>query len=395
QSHGMLRPESGAAFSIEIGGEERLVVVQEVEGRGQVTAIEEVAATIREAVAEHHDIQVQTVALIRAGSIPKTTSGKIQRRACRDAFLSTKLALVGLSALDAESPDASEQEPSGHVTRDELLALPVDQRRVALIASLEALAARLLRLPSNPRTEQPLTTLGLDSLIATELAHAVENRFGVSLSLPALLEGASIGELTDAVLDQVADSPRPAPTFREAGDALEYPLSRNQSALWFLNQLNPGSGAANAAVLLSIRGPVDATVLQQALEKLAARHPALRTTYGSRHGVPFQQIHPPRPPLFEETDASLWDWDNLQANAVKAAGIPFDLERGPLWRAQLFTRSSTTAYLVFAAHHIAVDGWSMRILIEDLQRLYGEQRTGQTRALLEHPTQYSDFVRWQ
>src|SRR4029077_5497905 len=83
QSHGMLRSESGAAFSIEISGQERLVVVQEIEGRGQVTAIEEVAATIREAVAEHHDIQVQTVALIRAGSIPKTTSGKIQRRACR------------------------------------------------------------------------------------------------------------------------------------------------------------------------------------------------------------------------------------------------------------------------------------------------------------------------
>jgi len=55
----------------------------------------------------------------------------------------------------------------------------------AVRASLEALAARLLRLPSNPRTEQPLTTLGLDSLIATELAHAVENRFGVSLSRPA------------------------------------------------------------------------------------------------------------------------------------------------------------------------------------------------------------------
>ena len=131
QSHGMLRPESGAAFSIEIGGEERLVVVQEIEGRGQVSAVEEIAATIREAVAEHHDIQVQTVALIRAGSIPKTTSGKIQRRACREAFLSSKLALVGLSTLDAEEPDVSAQETSDHVTRDELLALPVDPRRVA------------------------------------------------------------------------------------------------------------------------------------------------------------------------------------------------------------------------------------------------------------------------
>ena len=395
QSHGMLRSESGAAFSIEIGGQERLVVVQEIEGRGQVTAIEEVAATIREAVAEHHDIQVQTVALIRAGSIPKTTSGKIQRRACRDAFLSAKLALVGLSTLDAEEPDASAQETSDHVTRDELLALPVDRRQAALIASLEALAAKLLRLPSNPRKEQPLTTLGLDSLIATELAHAVENRFGVSLSLPALLEGASIGELTDAVLEQLAGSSVLPHAFPAAEGALEYPLSRNQSSLWFLQQLSPSSRAANAAGLLAIRGPVDATVLQQALEKLAARHTALRTTYGSRHGVPFQRIHPSLPTLFEEINASAWEWDTLKANTVKAAEIPFDLERGPLWRAQLFKRSSTEAYLVFAAHHIAVDGWSMKILIEDLERLYEEQRTGETRAPLDPAAQYSDFVRWQ
>ena len=301
--------------------------------------------------------------------------------------------LVGLSTLDAE--EASAQETSDHVTRDELLALPVDQRRVALIASLEALAAKLLRRPSNLRTEQPLTTLGLDSLIATELAHAVENRLGVSLSLPALLEGASIGQLTDSVLDQLAGSPVPPHAFQPADGALEYPLSRNQSSLWFLQQLSPGSRAANAAGLLSIRGAVDATVLQQALERLAARHTALRTTYGSRHGVPFQRIHPSRPTLFEETDASEWEWDTLKANAMRAAEIPFDLERGPLWRAQLFKRSSTEAYLVFAAHHITVDGWSMKILIEDLERLYEEQRTGETRAPLEPAAQYSDFVRWQ
>src|SRR3989441_1486711 len=189
QSHPALRQGSGAAFAIEKGGEERLVVVQEIERRGQVTPIEEVAGVIREAVAEHHDIQVYTVAIIRAGSIPKTSSGKLQRRACRDAFLSTQLAIVGISTLGDNEPETSDH----NLTRDELLALPVDQQGAVLLGCLEALVGKLLSVPSDRLSrDQPLTMAALDSLSATELAHAVETRLGVSLSLPALLDGASI-----------------------------------------------------------------------------------------------------------------------------------------------------------------------------------------------------------
>ncbi len=394
QSHPTLRPGSGAAFSIEKAGEERLVVVQEIERRQQATAIEEVAGAIREAVAEHHDIQVYAVAIIRAGSIPKTTSGKIQRRACKDAFLSTQLALVGMSTLGDDEPETSDHL----LTRADLLALPVDQQRAAVIACLETLVGKLLSVPSDRlSTDQPLTTLGLDSLIATELAHAVEIWFGISLSLPALLDGASIGQLADQVFDQLSASPflLQRDTRQEPSGPIEYPLSRNQSALWFLHKLSPPSTAANATLLLRILGPLDASALREALEQLAARHPALRTTYLARQGVPFQHIHPTLPMQFEETDASGWAWAELKTHAVKAGELPFDLERGPLWRAQLLKRSPTEAYLLLAAHHIAVDGWSMKILVEGLNRLYAGAPTGDTRPLLEPAAQYTDFVRWQ
>ena len=188
QSHPSLRQGCGAAFSIEKAGEEHLVVVQEIERRGDVTAIDDIAGAIREAVAEHHDIQVYTVALVRAGSVPKTSSGKIQRRACRDAFLSAHLGLVGTSTLGDDEGDTRDHD----LTRDDLLALTSDQQRAALLACLEPLVAGLLSAPANRLSkDQPLTTAGLDSLIATQLAHAVETRFGVSLSLPALLDGAS------------------------------------------------------------------------------------------------------------------------------------------------------------------------------------------------------------
>ncbi len=114
QSHAALRPHCVAAFAVEIEGEERLVVVQEVERRmyqkledservkskgnrrpPRHLEIEMVIGNICQAVAEKHDVQVSAVLLLRAGSIPKTSSGKIRRHACRIGFLNQTLDVVG------------------------------------------------------------------------------------------------------------------------------------------------------------------------------------------------------------------------------------------------------------------------------------------------------------
>jgi acyl-CoA synthetase (AMP-forming)/AMP-acid ligase II len=104
RSHPALRPGCGAAFSIELGAEERLVVVQELERTESASplpeeTVEAIAEAVRRAVAEEHEAQVQQLVLLRAGSIPKTSSGKIQRRACRAALLAGKLDVLGASAL--------------------------------------------------------------------------------------------------------------------------------------------------------------------------------------------------------------------------------------------------------------------------------------------------------
>jgi acyl-CoA synthetase (AMP-forming)/AMP-acid ligase II len=95
QSHPSLRYGHGAAFAVDIKGEERLVVVQEVERSYQKHLdMDEVVGNIREAVRDEHDIQVYSVVLIRAGSISKTSSGKIQRSACRVKFLEGTLEVL-------------------------------------------------------------------------------------------------------------------------------------------------------------------------------------------------------------------------------------------------------------------------------------------------------------
>jgi acyl-CoA synthetase (AMP-forming)/AMP-acid ligase II len=96
QSHQALRLDCGAAFTIEIDNQDKLVIVQEVE-RTYLSKLNfnEVFSAIREAVALHHGLQVYAMTLIKPGSIPKTSSGKIQRQACRQAFLTKVLAVVG------------------------------------------------------------------------------------------------------------------------------------------------------------------------------------------------------------------------------------------------------------------------------------------------------------
>lgn len=94
QVHPCLRPDYGAAFSIDVDGDEKLVVVQEVKRNPEEYQADEVINDIRQAIAEIHELQVYAVVLAKPGNILKTSSGKIQRRACKASFLSAELGVL-------------------------------------------------------------------------------------------------------------------------------------------------------------------------------------------------------------------------------------------------------------------------------------------------------------
>jgi acyl-CoA synthetase (AMP-forming)/AMP-acid ligase II len=98
RSHPALRP-GGAAFAVDAEGEERLIVVQEVERRAR--DLDAVAGAVRRAVSEEHEARVWDVVLVKEGTVPRTSSGKIQRHACRAGYLAGTLAVAGRSALAA------------------------------------------------------------------------------------------------------------------------------------------------------------------------------------------------------------------------------------------------------------------------------------------------------
>jgi amino acid adenylation domain-containing protein len=394
RSHPALRPGCGAAFSVDVEGEERLVVVQEVRREHREDDPADLVAAIRRAVAEEHEVQVQAVVLLRPATLPKTTSGKIQRAATRARFLDGSLDALG----GWQAPAAAEAVSSGTEEPDDL-STPQGVRRwlavqVAARAGMTADEIELIDF------ERPLGHYPLDSLSAMELMHAVESRFGVILSMESFFAGASLGELADTILDCAAAAPEAAAALLGTGvDPVgDHPLSRGQQSLWFLHALNAAGAAYNVTSAVRVRGELDVAALQASIATLVGRHPVLRTTFPTSRGEPVQRVHPPGEaafiPALAETDAQGWS-DHRLADYLAAEGQrPFDLEHGPLMRVVLLTRSALEHVLLLSMHHIITDFWSLGLLLDDLAVLYPALRQKESAALPLPGLPYTEYVRW-
>jgi amino acid adenylation domain-containing protein len=390
RSHPSLRPGSNAAFSVEIDGEEQLVVVQELRPQPERNTAA-VATTLLQAVAEQHEVRAHAVVLIKNGSIPKTSSGKIQRHACRAAFLAGTLDVVEQhTALPAEAGATPEL-----LGREALLALPEHARRAALEEGIGALTAQTLQIaPAQIDWRRPISALGLESLMAIELQHSVEAQFGVSLPLDGLLGSDSLADLVTAVLRQL-EQPEAQTLLAAQDDPAGDPASYGQRSLWFLQRLAPTGAAYNLASAVRIRAELDVAALRQAFQTLLERHPALRTTFAERAGLPVQRIQERQELAFAQEDAAGWSDADLRARLAAEANRPFDLEHGPLLRLLLLTETPGAAVLLLTVHHSVVDFWSLTVLASELGQIYQALRTGQQAGLAPVSLRYSDFARWQ
>jgi amino acid adenylation domain-containing protein len=395
QSHLALRPSGGAAFSVEVKDEERLVVVQEVRRTHRKADVELVAQSVRQAVAAEHELQVYAVVLIKPMSIPKTSSGKIQRNRCRKLFLEGGLRVIGSSVLDT-SPEHVRGDQSGtHFIRRALAAVDEPSAREALmVVYLQEQVARVLQMPpSKVESRQSLAVLGLDSLQAIELNHALESGLGVGLPVVDLLQGPSVAQLAERVLAAFAgsdDSPSAyiVPIDGKDSDA---PLSWGQRAMWFLHELAPESAAYNIANAVRVVGELDVQALRQAFLALVDRHPSLRTTFSAPDGEPVQRVHARAAFELNVEDATSWSEHELSERLVEEANSPFDLEDAPLLRVHLFRRSAEEHVLLLVVHHIVADFWSLAVLVRELEALY-LAREGRVPPLA---LQYTDYAYWQ
>ncbi|MGD8310357.1 MAG: LLM class flavin-dependent oxidoreductase, partial [Chromatiales bacterium] len=183
-----------------------------------------------------------------------------------------------------------------------------------------------------------------------------------------------------------ADKPpvQPTPTQRHRA-------SLGQQALWLLQQSLPESAAYNTAVSLRILQPADEAALLRACQHLCDRHPILRTTYEATADGLFQVVHAHRPLAIERLDATGWDGARQMEALRRAYARPFDLARAV---ARVHVQSLAGGDLLFmlGVHHIARDGISMTILIDDLLALYGAERDGSAPPSPPPGPAFTDYV---
>ncbi len=203
RSHEALRAGCGAAFAVEVGDEERLVVVQEIERRYiRKLNAEAVIGAIRQSVTREHGIQAYAIVLIKTSSLPKTTSGKVKRRLCREHFIRGSLDVVAecMGYPQKVTPEIPHQTwgKSDHLeTEDASECIHATQ------SSIAKMVAVLLKISfSNVDVHDPLNTMGIDSLMAVELKTAIEEDMGIEIPVEALFMGASIADLATHVFWQ-------------------------------------------------------------------------------------------------------------------------------------------------------------------------------------------------
>jgi amino acid adenylation domain-containing protein len=182
---------------------------------------------------------------------------------------------------------------------------------------------------------------------------------------------------------------------RAAESRAVYPLSHGQRSLWFMQQMHPQSATYNEAFAWRIASAVDAEALRRAFQGILDRHPTLRTTYLTRGGKPMQQVQRLTPLAFEQVDGAGWTLEQIETFLTDEAHRPFDLERDPTLRVTLVSRSATEHVLLLVMHHIAMDLWSLDVILEDLRYLFAAEKIGMAPKVIPQKRHYLDFVRWQ
>lgn len=177
------------------------------------------------------------------------------------------------------------------------------------------------------------------------------------------------------------------------------PLSYAQQGLWFLAQREGVSNAYHLPFGLQLKGRLDLAVLRRALNRIVARHEALRTTFDCTQSEVVQKIGPPEGNHFRLVEHDLTHDSHIKERRQRLieqeSHAPFDLKAGPLIRGRLIREGVDQHTLLITMHHIVSDGWSIRIFLNELGKLYSAYLSDEVDSLPELPVQYSDYTAWQ
>ncbi|SFN55457.1 non-ribosomal peptide synthase domain TIGR01720/amino acid adenylation domain-containing protein [Pseudomonas sp. NFACC24-1] len=370
-----------AAFAVNDNGEEGIGIAAEISRSVQkILPPEALINAIRQAVAEACQQAPSVVVLLNPGALPKTSSGKLQRSACRirlaDGSLDSYAQFPSTAAdvADEPAPSSELQALIGQVWREQLQVEQV-------------------------RADDHFFLLGGNSIAATQVIARLSETLGLALNLRLLFEAPTLAAFAAAVANQQQDGGQAQGAISPLSRHAPLPQSLAQNRLWITWQLDPASRAYNIPGALHLRGELDEDALRASFQQLIERHESLRTRFLERNGVALQQVDPAGEFKLQVIDLSDEPANRREARARQVredeAATLFDLEKGPLLRVTLLRLDEDDHQLLVTLHHIIADGWSMNVLIEEFSRMYAAASQGQVAELAPLPLQYADYGSWQ
>ncbi|MFL6199847.1 MAG: amino acid adenylation domain-containing protein [Thermoanaerobaculia bacterium] len=235
--------------------------------------------------------------------------------------------------------------------------------------------------------------LGGHSLLATQVITRLRSATGAELAVRELFQFPTVAALAAAVEASLSSGASPAPPIVPVSRDRDLPLSFAQERLWFLDRLMPGIAAYHIPLAVALRGDLVPEAMAAAIGGLVARHEALRTHFGEGVQIVDPPGYLPEPWTLPRVDLSALPEAARTAEARRLASEeaarPFDLAAGPVLRSTLLRLAPAEHALLLCVHHIAADGWSLGIMVQEIAALY------RASTLPELPVQYADFAVWQ
>ena len=234
--------------------------------------------------------------------------------------------------------------------------------------------------------------LGGHSLMAMRTISAIRNQLQLELHIKTLFLHPTIKELAVHLGTQIKGLSLSSMTVQPRPEFI--PLSFGQQRLWFIDRLE-GSTQYQVPVVFRLKGKLNIEALSHSFQNIVNRHEVLRTCIGEKDGRAYQSIKEKDRWQLSKIDCSLLDGADLRKYVQQLTSDPFDLSKDDMLRCSLITLTDQEYLLVVMMHHIAADGWSESLLINELIELYESFEQGRSASLQNLALQYADYAIWQ
>ena len=305
---------------------------------------------------------------------PLTPNGKLDRAALRQKSRAA-LERGGTARNEFATPHGPEEEALAAIWADVLT------RRTETIGATD-----------------PFFEIGGHSLLATRVVNRISATFQIDLPLAVFFQTPTIRELAHE-LRRTRSSAIALPPITPVDRALPTPLSFAQERLWFLDRLEGPSATYNIVGALNLTGALRVQTLERTFDRILSRHEVLRTGVHDLDGAAHQRIQPHSTFSLFVSDLTALKKEirshQLKIIVDQFSGWVFELDRPPLFRAQLLRLNAHDHVLLVNMHHIVSDGWSAGILIEEIKRFYNDDNREHEPEPAPHRIQYADYAVWQ